>query len=80
LVTELAEDYGVGIEWLCPWNDTTGLTFSELLPIKTTQNDYKKKGWCWMLYKAYLFREFSNAGLFMEQTSSRSRRWFARFS
>jgi hypothetical protein len=35
-VTELVKDYGVGTEWVCPWNNTTGLTFSEQLPMKTT--------------------------------------------
>jgi hypothetical protein len=34
-VTELSDDYGVGIEWQRPWNDISELTFSELLPTKT---------------------------------------------
>jgi hypothetical protein len=33
-VTKLAKDYGIEIEWLCPWNDTTALTLSELLLLK----------------------------------------------
>jgi hypothetical protein len=36
LATELAKDYGIGIECLRPWNDATGLTFSQLSPMKTT--------------------------------------------
>jgi hypothetical protein len=35
-VTKLAKDYGIGIEWLCPCNYGTGLTFSELLPMEMT--------------------------------------------
>jgi hypothetical protein len=35
-VIKLAKDYGRGIESLCPWNSATGLTFLELLPMKTT--------------------------------------------
>jgi Zn-dependent peptidase ImmA (M78 family) len=35
-VTELAKYYGVGIEWLYPRNNATGLIVSELLLMKTT--------------------------------------------
>jgi hypothetical protein len=35
-VTESAKDYGIGIEWLHPWNDAAGLTVSELLLMKMT--------------------------------------------
>jgi hypothetical protein len=35
-VTEVAKNYGVGIERLFPWNNTTGLTSELLLMKKTT--------------------------------------------
>jgi hypothetical protein len=42
-----------------------------------------KKWQCWMLYMVYLgmiIHETSNAASIVEETSSRSRRWFATFS
>jgi hypothetical protein len=36
LVTALAKDYVVGIEWLCPWNSVTELSLSEFLPMMMT--------------------------------------------
>jgi hypothetical protein len=36
LATELAKDYGVGIECLHAWNDASGPTSSGLLAMKMT--------------------------------------------
>jgi hypothetical protein len=36
LATKFAKDYGVGTEWLHPWNDATELSFSDLLSMKKT--------------------------------------------
>jgi hypothetical protein len=35
-VIKLVKDYKTGTERLCTWNDANELTFSELLPMKTT--------------------------------------------
>lgn len=45
LVTESGRDYTVVIQWLQTWNETTGLTFSELLLMKITGlYNYGKNG------------------------------------